>query len=83
MVGADWETQTPTKQPANGNSKQVWSGNYIFENEWQSFRTKKNNNIELTTPEHPYEKKGRYKIAIRVVDILGQDTLQVVEVNVK
>ena len=24
-----------------------WTGDYIFENEWQSFRTKKNRSLEL------------------------------------
>ncbi|MEK6582092.1 MAG: hypothetical protein AABY50_00635 [Nitrospirota bacterium] len=51
--------------------------------EWQSFRTKKNPEIELESAWHEYEKKGRYKIAVKAVDILGQDTTQVIEVNVK
>ena len=28
-------------QRARGDLKEVWTGDYIFENEWQSFRTKK------------------------------------------
>lgn len=32
--------------------KEVWTGNYVFENEWQSFRTKKNNKLELTSCSH-------------------------------
>ncbi|MBC8525493.1 MAG: site-specific DNA-methyltransferase, partial [Candidatus Cloacimonetes bacterium] len=66
----------------NGNDEKVWTGNYIFENEWQTFRTKKNNEIEFTSAEYTYPEKGKYKIAVRVVDILGNDTLQVVEVKV-
>ena len=66
----------------NGEAKEVWTGNYIFENEWQSFRTKKNSELELESAWHEYEKKGRYKIAVKVVDILGQDTTQVVEVKI-
>ena len=27
--------------------EEVWSGDYVFENEWQSFRTKKNRKLEL------------------------------------
>ena len=27
-----------------------WTGGYIFENEWQSFRTRKDRGLELTTP---------------------------------
>jgi len=67
----------------DGEEKEEWTGNYIFENEWQSFRTKKNPEIELISMSHTYDKLGRYKIAVRVVDILGQDTLQTIEIGIK
>jgi len=66
----------------NGETEEVWTGNYIFENEWQSFRTKKNSELELTSTPHTYEQPGKYKIAVRVVDILGQDTLQTMDMNI-
>ncbi|MBI3195289.1 MAG: site-specific DNA-methyltransferase, partial [Ignavibacteriae bacterium] len=69
--------------PADGGTKQVKTGNFIFENEWQSFRTKKNNDLEMTSTKHEYKEKGKYKIMVKVVDILGIDTSQVVEVEVK
>jgi hypothetical protein len=59
----------------------VWSGNYIFENEWQSFRTKKDRSIELKSVSHECE-AGRRKIAVKVVDIFGNDTMKVIEVNI-
>jgi hypothetical protein len=31
---------------------------------------------------HEYPTKGRYKIAVKVVDIFGNDTMKVVEVGV-
>lgn len=62
--------------------EEVWTGDYIFENEWQSFRTKKDRSLELTSVYHEYSKKGRYKIAVKVVDIFGNDTMKVVEVGV-
>ncbi|MCD6398920.1 MAG: site-specific DNA-methyltransferase [Candidatus Aenigmarchaeota archaeon] len=62
--------------------KKIWTGNYIFENEWQSFRSKKNSNLEFTSAEYDYQEKGKYKIAVRVVDIFGNDTLQIVDVKV-
>ncbi|MBM3883137.1 MAG: site-specific DNA-methyltransferase [Verrucomicrobia bacterium] len=62
--------------------REVWTGNYIFENEWQSFRTKKDRSLELTSAEHEYAKKGRYRIAVKVIDIFGNDTTKVVEVAV-
>ena len=67
----------------NGQVKEVWTGNYIFENIWQSFRTKKNFSIELITASHTYKKAGRYKVMIKVVDILGIDTSHVIEVHIK
>lgn len=67
----------------NGASEEVWTGSCIFENEWQSFRTKKNAELELESSWHGYKKDGRYKIAVKVVDILGQDTTQVIEVKVE
>ncbi len=58
-----------------------WTGDYIFENEWQSFRTKKDRTLELKSIAHECT-KGRRKIAVKVVDIFGNDTMKVVEVMV-
>lgn len=65
----------------NDEAKEVWTGNYIFENEWQAFRTKRNRSLDLESIKHEYQKPGRHKIAVRVVDILGQDTLQIVSID--
>jgi DNA modification methylase len=59
-----------------------WTGAYIFENEWQSFRTRRDRNLELTTVSHTYAKPGRYTVAIKVIDIFGNDTMTLVPVNV-
>jgi site-specific DNA-methyltransferase (adenine-specific)/adenine-specific DNA-methyltransferase len=59
-----------------------WTGAYIFENEWQSFRTKKDRKLELTSITHTYEKQGHYVIAVKVIDIFGNDTMTLVAVNV-
>jgi hypothetical protein len=70
----------------DGNQSQteeVWTGNYIFENLWQFFRTKKDSSLELVSALHTYEKAGKYKIMVKVVDILGIDTSQVIEVEIK
>ncbi|MEK7846197.1 MAG: hypothetical protein AAB257_04450 [Nitrospinota bacterium] len=66
----------------NGEAKEVWTGSYIFENEWQTFRTKKNPDIEVESAGHEYARNGRHKIAVKVVDILGQDTTQMIEVKI-
>lgn len=58
------------------------TGSYIFENEWQSFRTRKDRKLELLTAEHTYDRPGRYTVAVKVVDIFGNDTMTLVPVNV-
>ena len=64
-----------------GKMEEKWTGDYVFENEWQSFRTKKNRAIELKSIFHEC-KKGRQKIAVKVVDIFGNDTMKVIGVKV-
>ncbi len=59
-----------------------WTGGYIFENEWQSFRTRQNRDLELITVEHTYDQPGRYTVAVKVIDIFGNDTMTLVPVNV-
>ena len=65
----------------DGNTKEVWTGDYIFENEWQSFRTKKNRKLEFKSVFKEMS-KGRTKVAVKVVDIFGNDTMKVIEVSV-
>lgn len=66
-----------------GEWKRVWTGDFTFENEWQSFRTKQNRSLELTTPYFDLSAKpGRRKIAVKVVDIFGNDTMKLLEVTV-
>lgn len=68
-------------QQEDGSREAVWTRDYIFENEWQSFRTKKERKLELTSAEHECE-PGRRKVAVKVVDIFGNDTMKVVDVMV-
>ena len=67
--------------PKTGKEKEEWTGGYIFENEWQSFRTKKDRKLELVSAEKEVS-RGLHKIAIKVVDIFGNDTTRVIEVNI-
>lgn len=66
-----------------GEIEEKWSGNYLFENEWQSFRTKKTPTLEFTSISHEYKKEGKYQVMVKVVDILGIDTSKIIEVNIK
>lgn len=65
-----------------GEIEEKWSGNYLFENEWQSFRTKKTPTLEFTSIAHEYKADGKYKIMVKVVDILGIDTSKIIEVKI-
>ncbi len=59
-----------------------WTGSYIFENEWQSFRTRKNRDLEFISAPHTYTQAGRYTVAVKVIDIFGNDTMVLVPVSV-
>jgi DNA modification methylase len=69
------------KNEDSGAWEERWTGDYIFENEWQSFRTKKERSLELTSVFHECT-PGRRKLAVKVVDIFGTDTMSIVEVTV-
>ena len=70
-----------TKNRDTGEWEESWTGDYIFENEWQSFRTKKDRKLELTSVFHECP-PGRRKIAVKVVDIFGNDTMTIADVTV-
>ena len=59
-----------------------WTGAYIFENEWQSFRTRQDRDLELKSVSHVYPKPGRYTIAGKIIDIFGNDTMTLVPVTI-
>jgi hypothetical protein len=52
-----------------------------FHNEWQSYRSRQNPDLELTTA-HIYEKPGEYSLVVKVIDILGNDTTKLLKVQV-
>ena len=70
------------KNPDTGEIEEQWTGDFIFENEWQSFRTKKDRKLELTSVFHELP-GGRRKVAVKVVDIFGNDTMTIVEVRME
>ena len=69
------------KNPETDEIEEQWTGDYIFENEWQSFRTRQNRKLELKSA-YKELPSGRHKLAVKVVDIFGNDTMTIVEVNV-
>lgn len=69
------------KKEETGEFEEQWTGDYVFENEWQSFRTRQNRKLELTSA-YKEMPAGRHKMAVKVVDIFGNDTMTIIEVNV-
>jgi len=83
-VDFDFENKREIIRVKNENSgewEERWTGDYIFENEWQSFRTKKDRSLELKSVFHECT-PGRRKIAVKVVDIFGNDTMTIIEITV-
>jgi len=56
--------------------------NDTFNNGWTSYRTKKDRKLSLKA-EHKYEKPGKYKLFIKVIDIFGIDSSKIYEIEVK
>ena len=69
------------KDTDTGEIKQTATGNFIFENEWQSFRTRQDRSLELKSVFWEMS-PGRRKIAVKVVDIFGNDTMKVLTVTI-
>ena len=47
------------------------------------YNIKKDNKFELKSASHEYKNEGIYKIMVKVIDILGVDTSQIIEIQVK
>ena len=62
--------------------EEQWTGGYIFENQWQTFRTRKDRDLELKTAWHDYPAAGSYIVAVKVIDIFGNDTMSLLPVRV-
>ena len=78
-----YPTARPSQDPivAEHAGEEHLPGGFIFENEWQSFHTKKGRGLKLKTPFHECN-PGRYKIAAKLVGIFGNDAMKLIEVSV-
>jgi len=54
----------------------------VFHNQWQAYRTRKEPKLELTSGAHTYTSAGKRQILVKVVDIFGNDTTALLEVEV-
>ena len=52
-----------------------------FHNQWQSYRTRSEPKIELVAV-NLYERSGKYTVLIKVIDILGNDTTKMINIEI-
>ena len=53
-----------------------------FHNQWQNYRTRAKRTLQKTI-NHAYAEPGDYRIVVKVIDILGNDTTKTLKVQVK
>lgn len=54
-----------------------------FHNLWQSYRTRKHPALRLESDWHKCSKPGKYQVMVKVIDIFGNDTTKLLEVEVR
>jgi len=65
-----------------------WAVDWDFQNDtfmpkWMDYRTKQDRTLSLKSATHTFDKPGKYKIMVKVVDIFGNDTTKILELVVK
>jgi DNA modification methylase len=65
-----------------------WAVDWDFQNDtfmqgWVAYRTRKERKLPLLSDPHAYEKPGKYRILVKVIDIFGNDTSQAFDMEVK
>jgi hypothetical protein len=65
-----------------------WAVDFDFQNDtfingWVTYRTRKDRRLSLRSDAHPYAKPGTYSVAVKVVDIFGNDTTRIFPVDVR
>ena len=61
-----------------------WAVDWDFRNDtfmqgWVAYRTRKDRALPLSTTNHSYERPGRYRVLIKVIDIFGNDTSRLLD----
>ena len=70
-----------TRSRIDSLHEERWTGAYIFTNEWPSFSTRQKRELEMTTAPHIYGKPGRHTVAVKAIDIFGNDTMTLMSVT--
>jgi hypothetical protein len=66
----------------NYGEGQKKGGDISFNAEIFAHKEKKNELVE-TTNEYTYEKKGTYTVAVKIVDVLGEEYFETKEITIK
>ena len=64
-----------------------WAVDWDFRNDtfmqgWVAYRTRKDRTLPLASDPHVYERPGRYRVLVKVIDVFGNDTSQAFDVEV-
>ena len=64
-----------------------WAVDWDFRNDtfmqgWVAYRTRKDRTLALASDTYTYERPGRYRVLVKVIDIFGNDTSQGYDVEV-
>ncbi len=65
-----------------------WAVDWDFQNDtfmqgWVAYRTRNERKLPFVSDPHTYEKPGKHRILVKVIDIFGNDTSQAFDVEVK
>ena len=92
----DFVIPNPELIPADVRSKvtkwsdyiDYWAVDWNFQHDtfmqgWVTYRTRQDRSLALVSDAHTYAKAGKYRALVKVIDIFGNDTSQLVDVRVK
>lgn len=57
--------------------------NDTFINGWTSYRTRRDRTLNLKSDPHGYDQPGTYRVMVKVIDVFGNDTSQVFDIEVE
>ena len=92
----DFVIPNPELIPADVRSKvtkwsdyiDYWAVDWNFQHDtfmqgWVTYRTRRDRSLALVSDAHTYAKAGTYRALVKVIDIFGNDTSQLLDVQVK
>ena len=64
------------------SAKQTERPKIIFHEHWQSFKTRKKRNPEFVSSPYTYSRRGVHTVAVKIVDILGNEAMDIARIKV-